>query len=190
MDVSINISLSRSNTCSNQMNLFCWWSELSSSVNKSGKSEPIESKWVLLHFKESESGSGSQALVSSCAYVLPYDWAWHSSFHKQTRLTMLPILPTFASINTSSLHPSHSDNTHICTRLRKGYIAIYVGLARTICIHRIWPYTWWFPCQKYRIYTVYIWSWPTLYICLKGHLSGSLAKAWNLTWLNKRNRLE
>ena len=29
-------------------------------------------------------------------------------------------------------------------------------------IHRIWPYIWWFPCQKYRIYTVYIWFWPTL----------------------------
>ena len=26
------------------------------------------------------------------------------------------------------------------------------------------------------------------YICFKGHLSGSLEKAWNYTWLNKRNR--
>ena len=26
------------------------------------------------------------------------------------------------------------------------------------------------------------------YICLKGHLSGSLEKAWNYTWLNKRHR--
>jgi len=29
-----------------------------------------------------------------------------------------------------------------------------VGLARTVNIHRIWPYIWWFPCQKYRIYMV------------------------------------
>jgi hypothetical protein len=41
----------------------------------------------------------------------------------------------------------------------------FVGLARTIYIHRIWPYIWWFPCQNYRMYTVYIWLWPTLHIC-------------------------
>jgi hypothetical protein len=23
---------------------------------------------------------------------------------------------------------------------------IYVGLARTVYLHRIWPYVWWFPC--------------------------------------------
>ena len=39
---------------------------------------------------------------------------------------------------------------------------INLGLARTVYIHRIWPYIWWFSCQKYRIYTVYIWFWPTL----------------------------
>jgi len=37
-----------------------------------------------------------------------------------------------------------------------------VGLARTVYIHRIWPYIWWIPCQKYRIYSVYIWFWSTL----------------------------
>jgi hypothetical protein len=31
-------------------------------------------------------------------------------------------------------------------------------------IHRTWPYNWWFPHQKSRIYTVYLWFWPTLYI--------------------------
>jgi hypothetical protein len=40
--------------------------------------------------------------------------------------------------------------------------ALCIGLARTVYIHRIWPYIWWFPCQKYLIYTVYIWFWPTL----------------------------
>jgi hypothetical protein len=34
----------------------------------------------------------------------------------------------------------------------------------TVYIHRIWPCIWWFPCQKYRIYTVYIGYWPTLHI--------------------------
>ena len=28
---------------------------------------------------------------------------------------------------------------------------LQLGLARTVYIHRIWPYIWWFPCQKYRI---------------------------------------
>ena len=36
------------------------------------------------------------------------------------------------------------------------YCGIYLGLARTVYMHRIWPYIWWFPCQKCRIYTVYI----------------------------------
>jgi len=35
---------------------------------------------------------------------------------------------------------------------------IQVGLARTVFIHRIWPYIWWFPCQTipcvHRIYRV------------------------------------
>jgi hypothetical protein len=41
----------------------------------------------------------------------------------------------------------------------------WVGLARTVYIHCIWPFSWWFPCQQYRIYTVYIWFWPTLIVC-------------------------
>ena len=28
----------------------------------------------------------------------------------------------------------------------------------------VYLYIWWFSCQKHRIYTVYIWSWPTLRI--------------------------
>ena len=32
----------------------------------------------------------------------------------------------------------------------------YLGLARTVYIHRIWLYIRWFPCQKYRIYTPYM----------------------------------
>jgi len=44
--------------------------------------------------------------------------------------------------------------------------AILVGLARTVYIYiyirRIWPYIVYYPCQKYRIFTVYIWFWPTL----------------------------
>ena len=42
---------------------------------------------------------------------------------------------------------------------------ICAGLARTVYIHRIWPYIWWFPCLKYRMCTVYICFWPTLRMC-------------------------
>jgi hypothetical protein len=34
-------------------------------------------------------------------------------------------------------------------------LCIYIGLARTVHIHRKRPCIWWFPCQKHRICTVY-----------------------------------
>jgi len=58
-------------------------------------------------------------------------------------------------IHTVLANPKHS-LSH-----QSGY-GVCVGLARTVYIHRIWPYIWWFSCQNYRIYTVYIWYWPTL----------------------------
>jgi len=33
---------------------------------------------------------------------------------------------------------------------------IYIGLARTVYIHRIWPYIWWFSCPKYRVHTLHM----------------------------------
>ena len=47
----------------------------------------------------------------------------------------------------------------------------YLGLAKTVYMHRIWPYIRWFPCQKYRVYTVYIWFWLTLMVFDPLHLS-------------------
>jgi len=35
-------------------------------------------------------------------------------------------------------------------------------MARTGYIHRIWSYIWWFPSQKYRICTVYIYTYMVL----------------------------
>ena len=44
-----------------------------------------------------------------------------------------------------------------------------------VYMHHIWPYIWWFPCQKYRIYTVYIWFWPTLHCIISYfHVSRSV----------------
>jgi hypothetical protein len=39
---------------------------------------------------------------------------------------------------------------------RCGCVMSVVGFARTVYIHRIWPYILWYPCQNYRIYTVYV----------------------------------
>ena len=41
-----------------------------------------------------------------------------------------------------------------CSSAKKG--CAIVGLARTVYIHRICPYIWYFPCQNHRIYTVYM----------------------------------
>jgi hypothetical protein len=54
------------------------------------------------------------------------------------------------------VHTSNTSNFSIAHK------SIWLGLARTVYVHRIRPYTWWFPCQKCRIYTVYIWFWPIL----------------------------
>ena len=43
----------------------------------------------------------------------------------------------------------------VCVIFRVGQNRIYTPYTK---------YIWWFPCQKYRIHTVYIWFWPTLYI--------------------------
>jgi len=59
-----------------------------------------------------------------------------------------------------------------------------LGLARTVYIHRIWPCIWWFPCQKYRTCTVYVWFWPTLLIdllCTPFPASQSLLCTYDLT---------
>ena len=37
----------------------------------------------------------------------------------------------------------------------------YLQHTASIYIHRLWPYIWWLPCQKHRMYTAYIWFWPT-----------------------------
>ena len=43
-------------------------------------------------------------------------------------------------------------------------VASPAPLARTVYIRRIWPYIWWFPYEKYSVFTVYIWFWPTLHM--------------------------
>jgi hypothetical protein len=40
-----------------------------------------------------------------------------------------------------------------------------IKLARTVFMHRMWPYIWCLPCQRYCTRTVCVWFWPTL--CVK-----------------------
>ena len=46
-----------------------------------------------------------------------------------------------------------------------------------VYMHRIWPYIWWFPCQKHGIYTIYAWFWPTLHIRSSMH-----SKIWSCVY--------
>ena len=57
-------------------------------------------------------------------------------------------------------HHCWNVRTAICgtgsRQCRCGCVMSVVGFARTVYIHRIWPYILWYPCQNYRIYTVYV----------------------------------
>jgi len=88
----------------------------------------------------------------------------------------------------------HVYRRHNCTG------ATIVGLARTVYIHRIWLYIRWFPCQKYRIYTVYIYIYIYIYIYMVlanptqlagGHLTLPLLYLvfwWIYLWLAEINQ--
>jgi hypothetical protein len=45
---------------------------------------------------------------------------------------------------------------------------LWIGLARAVDIytHRIWPYIRWFPCQKQRVYTMYIYGFGQPYLIM------------------------
>jgi len=84
-------------------------------------------------------------------------------------------------------HAVHACHVHSCgPGLNEGtqkcvYMACehkIVGLARTVYTQRIWPYVWWFPCQKYRIYTVYTYTWMVLAIPTDLSSSGLPCKKW------------
>jgi hypothetical protein len=83
--------------------------------------------------------SGSSGLAS-----IRVVWQVESGFYWWFECHILNSHPNYITHNGKSTDPS------------------WLGLARTVYMHRIWPYIWWFPCQKHRIYTVYIWFWPTL----------------------------
>ena len=59
-------------------------------------------------------------------------------------------------------------------------LCTFSGLARTVYINRIWPYLWWFPCQKYCVHTVYIYVVQANPIHLTGLVEGRLRLIWDL----------
>ena len=61
-------------------------------------------------------------------------------------------------LNYTLLNQGHHTSSEWAPRI--AHPISRVGQNR-ICT-RIWLYIWRFPCQKYRIYTVYIWFWPSL----------------------------
>ena len=70
-----------------------------------------------------------------------------------------PVITCSTLVNILTLI-THLSTSHICTTLKS-----YVGLARTVYEHGIWPNIWWFSCQKYRIYSYkYVGLARTIYI--------------------------
>jgi len=65
-------------------------------------------------------------------------------------------IPSHAPTHRQAL----SSSVESCVRGHH-YNGSHIGLARTVYVRRIWPYIWWLPSQKYRMYTVYTWFWPT-----------------------------
>ena len=49
---------------------------------------------------------------------------------------------------------------------------VRLGLAKAVHVRRVWPYVWWFPCQIYRMYTVRLGLAKTVY----GH------RIWPYVW--------
>jgi len=74
----------------------------------------------------------------------------------------------YTSYMTVCVGLSRTEPTHrtMCkagqNRIYTPYMTACVGLARSVYIYLHAPYIWWFPSQKYRVYTVYIWFRPTL----------------------------
>jgi len=70
----------------------------------------------------------------------------------------------------SPLHALATFVFALCSVFPHSMHHIFVGLARTVYIHRIWPYIWCIPCRKYRMCTIYTGSGQpyTLHICRVG----------------------
>ena len=83
-----------------------------------------------------------------------YVWLWQNLF--------LYLRATCVGALAKEWPRLYVHNVIVCHRMSGGSPAselmvygIHTGLAITLYTHRIRPYVWWFPCQKYRIYSVY-----------------------------------
>jgi len=132
---------------------------------------------------QTAAGPVAQAQKQRIVSIKHHDGCTHTHIHTHTHTHTHHAL---SSSRVVLVHYQGWPKPYICT--------VYVGLARTVFVHRIWPYIWWFPCQKYRVYTVYtckcmvlanstelivrvgqnricalyipinLWFWPTLFI--------------------------
>jgi hypothetical protein len=75
----------------------------------------------------------------------------HMHAHVNNRLPPTSCLLLWPTTSVSS--SKHMRWTHMVSNGAVWQL-IYIGLARTVYVHHIWPYVWRFLCQKYRIHTV------------------------------------
>jgi hypothetical protein len=99
----------------------------------------------------------------SLCFFASVAWGVSAAFQHLPRQPLFPPMdaqPTQKCLEDDAVEPVGS----VTARYIKPGSYRYLRLARTIYIHRIRPYIWWFPCHNYGIYTRYIWFWPTLQI--------------------------
>ena len=99
----------------------------------------------------------------SLCFFATVAWGVSAAFQHLPRQPLFPPMdaqPTQKCLEDDAVEPVGS----VTARYIKPGSYRYLRLARTIYIHRIRPYIWWFPCHNYGIYTRYIWFWPTLQI--------------------------
>ena len=98
-------------------------------------------------------------------YMMPITKAHKNTPHNNCYMINFQGASIIAALIFPDTH-RHTDNSHNRMARTVHTYCTWLGLARTVYTHRIWPYIWWFPCQKYHIYTVYIWFWPTQYMTI------------------------
>ena len=112
-----------------------------------------------LHFQRSYSYKGGRG-NPSLTLRGPLPAACPSSSRLSSSLFPSALsLPSGSAPSAASAAPNLKDVSLDFSAYRTGktfQLLLLCRLARTVCIHRIWPYIWSFPCPKYHTYTVYI----------------------------------
>jgi len=99
--------------------------------------------------------------------VIPLKVIPHTRNSPSSQVIPLKVIPLHKILARHDVHPGPAKTKGVAPpriNFNHPVQSPFLGLARTVYIHRIYPYIWSNPYKIYRIYTVYIWFWPTLSI--------------------------